>query len=205
MKTKDTKTPTEIEIEQEEELFFSDRKNLKAREKSIVRKKSTLREETIEKQYNLFMQKQKEGTRDSVYLNKVILKAAVTSYYYDIHKFKDFSGSEWANKNKQAAYTIKWIVKFHPIQIKENTKYITEEIFDINLKFALVCGFAFLGKEIIDLIMKNKQKTDSQIVDKENDKKETCFYDCLLYDLRYRHLSGKKLILAFEALELAVK
>jgi hypothetical protein len=34
---------------------------------------------------------------------------------------------------------------------------------------------------------------------------ENSFYDSLLYDLRFRHLSGKKLILAFEALELALE
>jgi hypothetical protein len=199
------KSPLEIEIEQEEELLFSDRKNLKIREKSVIQKKVSLREDTVEKQYELFIKKQKKSTQDSVYLNIVLLHAAITSYYYDIHRFKDFSGSEWANKHKQAAYTIKWLVRFRPIQIKENTQHISDDIFDINLKFALVCGFAFLGKKVTDLITENKRRVDTQTANEKTDKKECSFYDNLLYDLRYRQLSGKKLILVFEALELVAK
>jgi hypothetical protein len=199
------KSPLEIEIEQEEELLFSERKNLKIREKSVIKKKVVLREDTVTRQYYLFINKQTKSTQDSVYLNTVLLHAAITSYYYDIHRFKDFSGSSWANKHKQAAYTIKWLVRFRPIQIKENTQHISDDIFDINLKFALVCGFAFLGREVINLIKKNKQEVDSQTANEKADKKECSFYDNLLYDLRYRQLSGKKLILVFEALELAAK
>ena len=183
------KTELELEIEHEENLLFNDRKNLKIRETSVIQKKSVLREDTVVKQFSLFINKQAKSTQNSVYLNLVLLQAAIKSYYRDIHRYKDFSGSEWANKHKQAAYTIKWLVKFRPIQIKQNTQNVTEEIFDINLKFALVCGFSFLGNKVTDLIMKNRE----------------CFYDALLYDLRYRQLSGKKLILAFEALELAAK
>ena len=193
------KTQLEKQIEEEEQLLFNERKNLKEREKLIIQKKVSLREDTIIKQYSSFIAKQTTNTRDSVYLNTVLLRAAITSYYYDIHRFKDFSGSEWANKHKQAAYTIKWIIRFRPIQIKESTKHISDEIFDINIKFALICGFAFLGRTVTDLIMKNKQKVDLNV----NGKKEYCFYDELLYDLRYRQLSGKKLILAFEGIEVA--
>jgi len=119
-----------------------------------------------------------------------------------LFSYKYFSTSELANKYKQAAYTIKWLVRFRPIQIKETTKYVSEEIFDINLKFALVCGFSFLDKQLIDLIMKNKQEADVLNAKKEGERKIS-FYDTLLYDLRYRQLSGKKLILALEAIALA--
>jgi hypothetical protein len=192
------KTELEQQIEKDEQLLFIDRKNLKEREVSVIKRKVELREKTMEEQYRLFINKLVKQTQEAVYLNPVLLKSVITSYYYDIHRYKDFSGSKWANQHKQAAYTIKWILRVCPIQIKENTRYISDEIFDINLKFAIVCGFAFLGNKVTDLIMKNKQSSDLNA----SDEKEVCFYDALMYDLRYRQLSGKKLILAFEALEL---
>jgi hypothetical protein len=195
----------EQEIKDKEESLLSERKKLKEKEKEIVELKETLRKTTLGFQYKEFIAKQSKNTQDSVYLNPVLLKAAVDSYYYDIHRYKDFAAILWANKCKQAAYTIKWLVKFCPIQIKEQTKNCTGEIFDINLKFALVCGFAFLGQKITTLILDEKRKVDTQNKTKSDEKKEGSFYDKLLYDLRYRQLSGKKLILAFEALELAVK
>jgi hypothetical protein len=193
-------------IKGKEELFFAERKKLKENEKEIVVLKEKLRRDTLELQYTEFISNRATTTQDSVYLNYVLLEAAIASYYYDIHRYKDFAAALWANKCKQAAYTIKWIVKFRPIQIKEQTKNVTTEIFDINLKFALVCGFSFLGQEIIDLIMNDKIRVDKQNETKSNEEeKDNSFYDKLLYDLRYRQLSGKKLILAFEALELVAK
>jgi hypothetical protein len=192
----------EEEINAEEESLAKERQQLKEKENHIIREKVVLRKQTLKKQYDIFITAQNKNTQDSVYLNSVLLKSAITSYYIDIHRYKDFSGSAWANKHKQAAYTIKWLVRFRPIQTKEITEYLSEEIFEINLKFALVCGFAFLDKKVIDLIMQNKQKVDLINKTKDEDKKENSFYDKLLYDLRYRQLSGKKLILVFEALEL---
>jgi hypothetical protein len=115
-----------------------------------------------------------------------------------------FSGSKLANKFKQAAYTIKWLVRFRPIQLIKD-KHVSVEIFDINITFALICGFSFLEQKMVDLIMTNKQKVELlNKTKKESKDEEKSFYDKLVYDLRYRYLSGKKLILAFEALELAM-
>ena len=194
------KTQEEIqkEIEQEEISLAKDRKYLKEKEKALIEKKVKLRMDAIvDNLYPLFLEKQAKHTQKSVYLNPVLLNSALTSYFYDVYKFKNFSGSEWANRNKHAAYIIKWIVRFRPIQISENTEHVTSEIADINLKFALMCGFSFLGKEMTSLIMENKRKS--------NNKEGLSFYDELMYNLRYRHLSGKKLILTFEAIELAFK
>jgi hypothetical protein len=71
-----------------------------------------------------------------------------------------------------------------------NEEYLNAVIMDINLIFALVCGFSFLNKESIDIIAKDKKNKDQS------------FYDKLLYTLRYRPFSGKQLISIFEALEL---
>ena len=195
----------EIELNKREESLAEEKLLLREKENSIIHDKVVLRKETVIKQFNSFIATQNKNTQASVYLNPVLLQSAIRSYYLDIHKYKDFSGSVWANKNKQAAYTIKWLVRFRPIQIKEGTKYLSEEIFDVNLKFALVCGFAFLDEKVVHLIKKNKKEVDFLNTTKKEGEKEDSFYDRLLYDLRYRDLSGKKLILAFEAIELAFK
>jgi hypothetical protein len=199
-------TSIELQIIQEEESLDTKRKALRQEITSVIQKKVELRTNTIKEHFNkFFIEKRDNNTRNSVYLNDVLLKSAIKSYYYDIHKYKDFSGSKWVNAHKQAAYTIKWLVRFRPIQIKETAGYISEEIFEINLKFALFCGFEFLDKKVNDLIVNDKREIDLYNKDKEEDKKRCSFFDSLLYDLRYRHLSGKKLVLVFEALQLVAK
>jgi hypothetical protein len=193
-------TPLEQEIIDAEKSLAARRKELGQEVMSIIAKKVKLRNDTIQKQFNKFIEKRTD-LRNFVYLNDVLLNSAVKSYYYDIHKYKDFSDSMWANNHKQAAYTIKWLVRFRPVQIKENIKDLS--ISEINLRFALFCGFVFLDTKITDLIAKDKRETDLYNTGKEDDKKKRSFLDTLLYDLRYRQLSGKKLTLVFEALQLA--
>ena len=196
----------EQEIIEKEETLFKERQELRKKEKELVTLKSTLREETIREQFYKFLKKQNKNIQNSVYLNNDLLHAAIVSYYYDIRRYKEFAGSKWVNDCKKAAYTIKWIAKFRPIQIKEEeSRKITKTVFDINLIFALLCGFSFLDKSKVDLIMKNKVKADMQNKNKkENEEKVSSFYDNLLYIIRYRPLSGKQLISIFDVLELSV-
>ena len=196
-------SPAELDIHKKEEALAEKRKLLKDEEDLLIQEKVILRKMTVKKQYDSFIAGQSRKTQDAVYLNMVLLQSAIRSYYLDIHRYKNFSGSKWANKYKQAAYTIKWLVRYRPIQIKHSVDHISQDIFDINIKFALVCGFAFLDEKMVELIMKNKQELDLLNKPKIEDEKEYSFFDKLMYDLRYRDLSGKKLVLAFEALELA--
>jgi len=195
-------TPQEEEINKKEEALAIERKILKAKTESIIQEKTDIRIEDFCDYFELFKTTKSKDTQDSIYINLVLLKSAIISYYNDIYRYKDFSGSKLANKFKQAAYTIKWLVRFRPIQILEK-RHISEEIFDINITFALICGFSFLDPKMVDLIMTNKLKVDLMNKTKKEEEKEKSFYDKLIYDLRYRHLSGKKLLLAFEAIELA--
>jgi len=195
----------EEKINSEEISLADERKLLKEKEYDLIQKKVDLRRTSIKKQFDLFISEKSKDTKESVDLNLVLLNSAITSYYQDIHRYKDFSCSKLVNGQKQAAYTIKWLVRFRPIQIKDTTKHVSVEIFDLNIKFALACGFAFLSAKIKDLILNDKKNIDSQNKMKSEDEKEFSFYDKLLYDLRYRQLSGKKLTLVFEALELANK
>jgi hypothetical protein len=196
----------EQEIIDEEELLSKDRLRLVEKEKKVIELKVPLRKNTIRQQFEQFIDSQNNDVKDSVYLNEVLLEAVVVSYYYDIHRYKEFSGSKWANRYKQAAYTIKWIVKFRPIQIRESAKTKASILLNINSVFALTCAASFLDDTITNVIREDKEKTDMYNKwRKEGERKKKSLYDKLLYMLRYRPLSGKQLISMFETLELACK
>ena len=198
----------EKEIESIEKEVATVKSDIKDKENELILKKVTLRENDIIKLFKKFIERKAEIVKNAVYLNNGLLHLAVSSYYDDIHRYKDYSGSQWANNHKQAAYTIKWIVKFKPVQIKENfdkPEFLNNEILDINIIFALFCGFSFLDKSIIKLIVDEKKKVDKYNllpIEKRESEEKQSFYDKLLYNLRYRYFSGKHLISIFEAMEL---
>ena len=111
--------------------------------------------------------------RDSLFLSKELLHCAVNAYFDDIYKYKAYAGSQYADRHKQAAYTMIWITRFHPIQILPNSKVDTT-ILTINEAFALYAGFMFLDPVVLTKLQKP-------------------FYNHLIYTLTYRHLSGKGL------------
>jgi hypothetical protein len=193
----------EEEIEKDEIAFYKKLLLLRDAENDLVNKKVRLKKSTLKAQFDLFAKKKE--LEDKVYLNMDLLHAVVKSYYDDIHRYKHFAYSERANSLKQAAYTIKWIAKFRPIQIKEGT-YVSLQVFDVNLIFALTCGFSLLDRKLIDLIMKDRAKTNYENKSKkESEDEDDSFYDKLLYIIRYRPLSGRQLASMFEALELAAR
>jgi hypothetical protein len=200
----ETDNNIEDEISDREHELYLKRKELIPSEDELVELKSSLRHNTLREVFDLFMNSQSSDTRKFVYLNDSLLHDAIASYYYDIHRYKEFSGSELANAYKQAAYTIKWIAKFRPIQIREEAGELSDSLVDINLLFAISCAFMFLDEKTIDIIMKEKNEVD-QRNKLAGSNKERSFYDRLLYIIRYRPLSGKQLISMFESLELACK
>jgi len=182
-------------IKEEESILYEKLHALHHEEDELIRKKVKLRENTLKTQYDLFVTN--KGIQDNVYLNIDLLHAVVRSYYDDIHRYKRFSDTKWANGIKQAAYTIKWISKFRPIQVNKGV-YVS---IDINLIFALLCGFSFLERETVALIMDEKAKIDAENAKGNDDPVNMSFYDNLLYTIRYRQVSGRNLISIFEALE----
>ena len=190
----------EKQIEEDENAFYQQLLPLRDTENKLIEEKVKLKKSNLHAQFNAFVKKKE--LENKVYLNIDLLHAVVKSYYDDIHRYKHFAYAERANSLKQAAYTIKWIAKFRPIQIQEGT-YVSLPIFDVNLIFALICGFSLLDRKIIDLIMKDKAKTDYENKMKKEEDRDDSFYDKLLYIIRYRPLSGRQLASMFEALELA--
>lgn len=59
------------------------------------------------------------GDWNGIYLNQSLLRAAVESYYCDIYRLKFFRPVTWADACKKAAFTMKWIAKIHPVQIRQ--------------------------------------------------------------------------------------
>jgi len=114
-----------------------------------------------------------EKYRDCFYLSHELLHCAVNAYFDDIYKYKAYAGSEFADRHKQAAYTMLWITRFHPIQILPQAKVDTT-VLTINEAFALYAGFMFLDP----VTLSNLKKP---------------FYKHLIYTLTYRHLTGKGL------------
>lgn len=123
--------------------------------------------------------------QNSVYLNKELLYAVVKSYFDDIYRFKEYSGSQRADQHKQAGFSVKWIAKFRPIQIKENAK-IDEYVLFINSSFSIFVGFSFLNIKVSDSITPH-------------------YFKHLLYVTQYRNLSGKQLASLFYVLEKSSK
>lgn len=110
---------------------------------------------------------------ESFFLSKELLHCAVNAYFDDIYKYKMYAGSKYADRHKQAAYTMLWITRFHPIQILPEAKVDTT-VLTINEAFALYAGFMFLDPVVLSKLQKS-------------------FYKHLIYTLTYRSLSGKGL------------
>lgn len=110
---------------------------------------------------------------DSVFLSKEILHCAVVAYYDDINKYIAYSGAEYADQHKQAAYTMMWISRFKPIQIKEDV-VVDSKLLAINAAFAIFAGLAFLDASIMNGMTER-------------------FYKHLVYTLTYRNLEGRGL------------
>ena len=147
--------------------------------------KEESRFKTLLKAYDQLIHSFSAEFQSSLYLNKKLLACAVRSYFDDIEKFTLYSQSAFADNHKQAAYTIKWISKFRPIQILQETP-ITYESLEINGLYAIFAGFIFLGEGFWDKISPK-------------------LLDNLIYTTQYRNISGKQLATSLYILECAIR
>lgn len=122
---------------------------------------------------------------DNLFLSKELLHCAVNAYFDDIYKYKAYAGSKYADKHKQGAYTMIWISRFKPIQLKESAKIDTTYL-TINEAFAIYAGLMFLNPEVVG-------------------KMDESFYKHLVYSLTYRHLDGRGLATLLYLMEVAAK
>ena len=100
-------------------------------------------------------------------------REVVNAYFDDIAKYKAYAGSEFADRHKQGAFTMIWISRFKPIQLKESAEADTTFL-TINEAFAIYAGLMFLAPDVI------KGMTEG-------------FYNHLVYTLTYRTMEGRGL------------
>lgn len=102
------------------------------------------RMDAVKSMFDEMLKQRSEEEQSLFYLDEQLLYAAVSSHFDDIYRFKDYSGTTWADAHKQAGYMIKWISRFKPIQVKENSSLECDNVISINAVFALFVGFSFL-------------------------------------------------------------
>lgn len=123
--------------------------------------------------------------RNTIFISKELLHCAVNAYFDDIYRYKTYAGSNYADHHKQAAYTIKWLSRFRPIQLKEEVEGDTV-LLTINESFAIYAGLMFLDPVVVKNITKD-------------------FYRHLIYTLTYRNLGGKGLATLMYLIEKSTK
>ncbi len=129
-----------------------------------------------------------EELQDDVYVSEDLLNHVIIDYFVDIYRLKEFQEIEKVNDSKIYAYTIFWLLRHKPIQIKEEN---AEETVFINEQFAseMLKGYLFRQPENVAVSNLKKEAVDN-------------FTATLLYYFKYRDYSAKSIemiILAFEA------
>lgn len=107
------------------------------------------------------------------YLSPQLARLCVESYYADIFRVRVFHDSNLANEYRKAAFTMKWIAKFRPIQLERDCVVEEKHLF-ANEFFAIAAGLQQLG--------------DVRAEDVPRD-----FLNRLAYSLLYRPIYGETL------------
>lgn len=81
------------------------------------RDKARCREVLLFKAYHALVEKWNQADREACFFNQQILRTVSESYFKDIERKKAFHGIEYADAHKRAAYMVKWIMKFRPVQL----------------------------------------------------------------------------------------
>ena len=122
---------------------------------------------------DVFSKNIREEYSSHLFLSKELLHCAVTAYFDDIQRFKNYAGSTYADSHKQAAYTMLWISRFKPIQLLA-TAEVDTTFLTINEAFAIFAGLTFLDDSVAECMSKD-------------------FYKHLVYTLVYRNIDAKGL------------
>ena len=129
------------------------------------------------------------GKSDLYILNNTILGDAITDYFADIDRLKEFQGIEYANKNKITAYTVYWLLKRKPIQIACDECSDYKDTYP-NEEFATT------------LIMKDYMLSDSELFKGMYPVQQLSRY--ILYFLKYRLTTAQSLELLLEGVHTGI-
>jgi len=110
------------------------------------------RVETIK---SIFKMIQENGHFTDLHLSDPVLYAAIESYYSDIDRTKCFHEIDLSDEHKKAAFSVKWFVRFRPIQLVKDIpdKSLSFEHLLANETFALILALSLLdlGDNAIDI------------------------------------------------------
>jgi hypothetical protein len=81
------------------------------------------------------------------YIDQHILLHAVQGHFCDLQHAKNFHDIPLADQHKKAAFTIKWLTKTRPIQLKPGTNPSVADLL-ANEMFALMAGMIFLKSDV---------------------------------------------------------
>lgn len=129
--------------------------------------------------------------REELRIDEVALTHAVFDYYSDISRLKKFHKIKNVNDIKVYAYESYWLLRRHPIQIRNN-KNTEERIVFANEKFVFsrIAQFLMDGIDVSRDIMPESRKSVLN------------YFDTIYYYLKYRDCSAQvleMLILSFYA------
>lgn len=141
----------------------------------------------VENVYNAIKQK---GYFCNSHINSALLFNAIESYYTDIQRTKCFHDITLSDEHKKAAFSIKWLIKFRPIQLSATCDNGTITIKDIliNEIFAIFIGLTLLDIDFNDL---------PNLSDK--------FLNNIFYTLHFREIDGMVLSTIMYLLQRGIK
>lgn len=145
------------------------------------------REKFIQRYDSLYTQMQdyidKSGFSEDVVINELILGYALVDYFEDIERLKDFHKVEHINSIKLTAYTVYWLLRRKPIQLKKSKK----ELLYVNERFALAFVLGFLSsREKKHIIVRDERGLES-------------FSESLFYFFKFRNFNAQNIELALTA------
>lgn len=118
------------------------------------------------------------------YINKKLLGYAILSYFEDIERIKNFENIERVNVDKIYAYTVFWLLRYKPIQLKSNVDDVKYE--SLNEEACLILSVA-------------KLLAEAGVSPDAPSGNLMAFCQLLLYSFKYRTFSQKNLELVMSS------
>ena len=124
-----------------------------------------------------------------VFVHEISLAHAVFDYFSDIDRLKKYQDIKYANSSKIKAYETAWLLKRHPLQLKQSVN--DDKYAFVNERFVLMRLTSYMMGEKINMpiIDENRLAFDN-------------FLDVLFYYFKYRDCDPKTIelmLLSFEA------
>lgn len=115
-----------------------------------IKQRAKGREESLAKGFEAFSSNWSMADRADCFMNRGLLLHTCEAYFADIARLKGFHGIENADSHKRAGYTVKWIMRFRPVQYR--SYYVSGIRIQLaNESFALWIACEHLGIDISSL------------------------------------------------------